>query len=374
MHILIDQLEAVEDPRTGNAKRHKLGDILFIAIAAGGAGADTWYEIVEYAQAHEDFFRKYLELPSGIPSHDTFNRVFAIMDAKVLEENYQQWIKQYIRLKPGDTISIDGKTIRGAGERGESSYVHLVSACQSETGISLAQMKVDEKSNEIVAIPKLLDMLEVKGCTITIDAMGCQTKIAEKIIEKKARYVLAVKENQKRLHEEIQETAKMVKPTGIHKELDADHGRVEERVCRVYRDLSFISASWNWPELRALVEVERRVLNKKTREESNEKRYFITNMPRGEVARIAQAIRSHWSVENSLHGALDVVFDEDRSRKRAGNAAENYSRLMREVMSLLKRDRQRPGYDKPLRRKRKLAAWKTEELERILFGLPGEKA
>lgn len=183
---------------------------------------------MEYAHTNEAFFRKYLELPSGIPSHDTFNRVFAIMDAKILENNYQQWIKQYIHLKPGDVISIDGKTMRGAGERGDSGYVHMVTACQSETGISLGQIKVDEKSNEIVAIPKLLDMLEVKGCTITIDAMGCQTKIAERIIEKKARYVLAVKENQKRLHEEILETVKMVKPTGIHKELDADHGRVEE--------------------------------------------------------------------------------------------------------------------------------------------------
>lgn len=372
MYILIDQLEAVEDPRTGNAKRHKLGDILFIAIAAGVAGADTWYEIVEYAHTHEAFFRKYLELPSGIPSHDTFNRVFAIMDTKILEENYQQWIKQYISLKPGDVISTDGKTIRGAGERGDTGYVHMVTACQTETGMSLGQIKVDEKSNEIVAIPKLLDMLEVKGCTITIDAMGCQTKIAEKIIEKKARYVLAVKENQRRLHEEILETVKMVKPTGIHKEVDADHGREEERVCRVYRVLSFISASWNWPKLSALVEVEHRSFNKKTQEESIEKRYFITNMPRGEVARIAHAIRSHWAVENGLHWTLDVVFDEDRSRKRVGNAAENYSRLMRVVMSLLKRDRQRPGFDKPLRRKRKLAAWNTAELERILFGLPGE--
>ena len=140
MYILIDQLEAVEDPRTGNAKRHKLGDILFIAIAAGVAGADTWYEIVEYAHTNEAFFRKYLELPAGIPSHDTFNRVFAIMDAKVLEENYQQWVKQYIHLKPGDVISIDGKTIRGAGERGDSGYVHMVTACQSETGISLGQI------------------------------------------------------------------------------------------------------------------------------------------------------------------------------------------------------------------------------------------
>lgn len=372
MYILIEQLEAVEDPRTGNAKRHKPGDILFIAIAAGAAGADTWYGIVEYAHANEDFFRKYLELPSGIPSHDAFNRVFAIMDAKLLEENHQQWIKQYVRLKAGDVISIDGKTIKGAGGRGEPSHVHLVNACLSETGVSLGQIKVDEKSNGITAIPKLLDMLDVKGCTITIDAMGRQTRIAEKIIEKKARYVLSVKENQKRLHDGIQETAKMLAPTGIHKEQDADHGRVEERICRVYRDISFISASWNWPQLSSLVEVERRAFHKKTREESIEKRYFITNMPRGEVGRIAHAIRSHWAVENALHWALDVVFDEDRSRKRVGNAAENDSRLMRVVMSLLKRDRMRPGYDKPLRRKRKLAAWKTEELERILFGLPGE--
>lgn len=206
MYILIDQLEAVEAPRTSNAKRHKLGGYPLYCHSCRCRRTDTWYEIVEYAHTHEAFFRKHLELPSGIPSHDTFNRVFAIMYTRILEENYQQWIKQYISLNPGNVISIDGKTIRGAGERGDTGYVHMVTACQTETGISLGQIKVDEKGNEIVAIPKLLDMLEVKGCTITIDAMGFQTKIAEKIIEKKARYVLAVKENQRRLHEEILET------------------------------------------------------------------------------------------------------------------------------------------------------------------------
>lgn len=369
MYILIDRLESFPDPRTGNAKKHKLGDILFMSIAAAVAGADTWYDIEEYAVAHEDFFRKYLELPAGIPSHDTFNRVFAIMDPIALEENYQEWIKEYVELKPGDIISVDGKTIRGAGVKGSSSAVHMVSACLSESGVSLGQLKVEEKTNEITAIPKLLDMLDIKGCVITADAMGCQTKIVDKIVEKQGYYVLAVKDNQRRLAEEIEETTKMIKPSSTFKEVDGDHGRVEERHYSVYRNLSFISASWNWQHLGALVSVRSTRFDKKTQKETTEQRFYITNIGRGFTRLIAKAIRSHWSVENGLHWVLDVVFDEDRSQKRFMNAAENFSRLMRVVMSLLKRDRQRPGHDKPLRRKRKHAAWDTRVLERIMLGI-----
>lgn len=372
MFILIDKLESVPDPRTGNAKKHKLGDILFMSIAAAVAGADTWYDIEDYAVAHEDFFRKYLELPAGIPSHDTFNRVFAIMDPKALEEHYQEWVNDYVKLQPGDIISVDGKTIRGAGSRGSNSAVHMVSACLSESGISLGQIKIDEKSNEITAVPKLLDMLDIKGCVVTADAMSCQTKIVDKIVEKKGYYVLAVKDNQRRLAEEIEETTKMVKASSTFKEIDADHGRVEERFYSVYRDLSFIRASWNWQQLGAIVVVESKRFDKKTQKETAERRFYITNIRRGHTPLIAKAIRSHWSIENGLHWVLDVVFDEDRSQKRFKNAAENFSRLMRVVMSLLKKDRQRPGHDKPLRRKRKHAAWNTRVLERIMLGIEEE--
>ena len=375
MFTLISKLEDVEDPRSGNARCHKLSDILFMAIAAAVAGADTWYDIADFAESHLSFFKKYLELPGGIPSHDTFNRVFSIIDPAILEAHYQEWIADYIKLKAGDIVSIDGKTIRGAGERGDEGYVHMVSACESESGISLGQIKVDEKSNEITAVPKLLDMLDVKGCTITMDAMGCQKSIAEKIVEKKAHYLLAVKENQHGLLEGIKETEQLCNPSCKHYDLDCDHGRVEERTCRVYRDLSCIRGSWNWAGLSAVVVQESKRYDKKTGSETVEKRYYITNMPRGRAASIAYAIRSHWSVENKLHWALDVTLGEDRSSKKRCNAAENFSRLMRVVLFLLRRDKKRciPGCNKSLQRKRKTAGWDENVLERLLFAPPPEE-
>ena len=235
MHRLIDQLEAVEDPCVGNAKKHKLGDILFIAIAAGIADADTWNQIEDYAVEHEEFFRQYLELPAGIPSHDTFNRVFAILDPVVLEKNYQNWIRQFVKIKEGSVISIDGKTIRGAGAKEDEGYTHMLSACLSDEGISLGQLNVDKKTNEIAVILQLIDMLDIKGCIVTDDAMGCQKEVVRRTVkEKKASYVLAVKDNQKSLREQILETAKMVRPSSVFTEVDAGHGRVEERVCRIY--------------------------------------------------------------------------------------------------------------------------------------------
>ena len=179
MHRLIDELEAVEDPRVGNAKKHKLGDILFIAIAAGVADADTWNQIEDYAVEHEEFFRQYLELPAGIPSHDTFNRVFAILDPVVLEKNYQNWIRQFVKIKEGSVISIDGKTIRGAGAKEDDGYVHMLSACLSDEGISLGQLNVDKKTNEITVIPQLIqarisvfELQEMCYCFWRMDIVG----------------------------------------------------------------------------------------------------------------------------------------------------------------------------------------------------------
>lgn len=367
MHRLICELEAIEDPRTGNAKKHKLGDILFIAIAAGVADADTWNQIEDYAIEHEEFFRQYLELPSGIPSHDTFNRVFAIMDPLVLEKNYQKWISKFVEIKRGAIISIDGKTIRGAGTKEDEGYAHMLSACLSDEGISLGQLNVDKKTNEITVIPQLLDMLDIKGCIVTADAMGCQKEIARKIVqEKKASYVLAVKDNQKGLHEQILETAKMVRPSSTFTEVDAGHGRVEERVYRIYRDLSFVKGIWNWENLAALVVVESSRYDKKKQTESIEKRCYITNLPRGSSAIIAHAIRNHWRVE-SMHWVLDVVFGEDSCRKRVYNAAENYSRMMKVVLSLLRNHKKNTGGKKSLARMRKQAAWNVKVLEEILF-------
>lgn len=244
MHGFISELENVQDPRTGNAKKHKLSDILFIAIAAGVADADTWNQIEDYATAHEEFFRKYLELPAGIPSHDTFNRAFAIMDPAVLEENYRKWVKRFVKVSRDSVISIDGKTIRGAGNKDGGSYAHIVSACLSDEGVSLGQLNVDSKTNEITVMPQLPDMLDIGGCVVTADAMGCQKSIVRKIVgEKKASYVLAVNDNRRNLHEQVQETARMVRPPATFKEIDAGRGRVEERTYKIYRDLSLVTGN-----------------------------------------------------------------------------------------------------------------------------------
>ena len=373
MENLIRELEEVADPRTGNAKKHKLCDILFIAIAAGVADADTWNQIEDFATLHEDFFRRYLELPAGIPSHDTFNRVFAIMDPIVLEKNYQKWIRRFVRIKENSVISIDGKTVRGAGSKKDEGYAHMVSACLSDEGVSLGQLNVGRKTNEITVIPELLDMLDIKGCIVTADAMGCQKEVVRKIVNgKKAAYVLAVKDNQKKLHEEIMETAAMVRPSGLFTEVDAGHGRVEERIYRIYRNLSFVTGAWNLEKLSALIVVASKRFNKKTGEESREKRCYITSLPKGNNAIIAHAIRNHWQVE-SMHWVMDVVFGEDVSRKRVYNAAENYSRLRKTVLSLLRNYKKRTGGTKSLARMRKQAGWNAGALEEIIFAAFGEE-
>ena len=246
----------------------------------------------------------------------------------------------------------------------------MVSAYQSQMGITLGQIKVDEKSNEITAIPKLLDSLDVKGCVITMDAMGCQKNIVEKIVEKKAKYVIAVKENQKGLHEGIKETIMLCEPTCQYKDIECDHGRVEERICRVYHDLTAIPGSWHWAGLNAVIELMCKRFDKTTQTETTCTRYFITSIAGRKAAVIANAIRNHWSIENNLHWALDVTLGEDRSRIRRCNAAENFSRMRKVVLFLLKQDRKRPGCDIPIERKRKRAARVDAHLERILLAPP----
>ena len=368
MHGFISELGNVQDPRTGNAKKHKLSDILFIAIAAVVADADTWNRIEDYAIAHEEFFRKYLELPAGIPSRDTFNRVFAIMDPAVLEANYQKRVKRFVQVSGDSVVSIDSKTIRGAGDKDGGSYAHIVSACLSDEGVSLGQLSVDSKTNEITVMPQLLDMLDIGGCVVTADAMGCQKSIVRKVVEEKnASYVLAVKDNHRNLHEQVPETARMVRPTATFKEIDAGHGRVEERTYKIYRDLSLVTGTWNWPGLSALVVVESQRYDKKRKTESGQQRCYITSLPRDKGALIAHAIRNHRMMVESMHRVLDVVSGEDAGRKRACNAAENYSRLMKVVLNLLRSHKKKTRDSKSLARMRKQAAWNTEVLEEILF-------
>ena len=259
-------------------------------------------------------------------------------------------------------MSFDGKALRGSKKRGGKSAINMVSAWCSHNNMVLAQRKVDEKSNEITAIPELLSILVLEGCIITIDAMGCQTAIAEIIIEKQADYVLAVKGNQGSLQEQIHDSFRFLKPSTIDKQIAADHGRIEDRICRVIDDLSMIEVRDKWKKLKQIVEIESQRTIKASGEIQTEKRYYITSLP-SPAKFIAKYVRQHWAIENSLHWVLDVAFREDHSRKRNGYAAQNYSILNRIALNLLKNNK---SVKVGVKGKRLVAGWDNRYLIDLL--------
>ena len=359
---VISYFAQMPDHRVKRTKRHLLEDIIFITISAVVSGADSWNSIVSFGNAKKEWLSQFLELPNGIPSHDTFNRFFAALDPKVFEQCFMEWISSLAKLVKGEVISLDGKTIRGAKKYGSKSVIHLVSAWASENQLVLGQFKVDEKSNEITAIPSLLDVLSLKGCVITIDAMGCQTKIAKKIIDKKADYMLAVKENQSALLENITDSFRFIKPASTFTQTECDHGRVETRTCSVINDLDMIENQTKWEKLKTIIRIESERYIKASGKTEKEIRYYISSLHSD--AKIAgNCIRSHWGIENKLHWHLDVSFNEDQSRKRAGNAAHNFSIINRIALTLLKKD---TTSNVGVKIRRLTAAWDTQYLEKIL--------
>jgi predicted transposase YbfD/YdcC len=319
----------LRDPRVERSRKHLLEEILLITIAAVPSGANGWNEIEDYAHSKYTWFKSFLTLPGGIPSHDTFNRVFSALDPEELEKGFAAWVSSIARLTAGEVVAIDGKTLPGASEPSKKgpnkkAIVHMVSAWANTNGLVLGQRRVDEKSNEITAIPKLLDALELSGTVVTIDAMGCQRAIAEKIIAKKADYILAVKENQGHLLEEIKDSFQMLAADAVIEEIDYGHGRVEQRRCSVIADLSLIEKATAWASLRGIVRIQSERFHKSTGKTEREIRYYITSLE-ADAARLNRAIRQHWGIENKLHWVLDVGFGEDLDRKRAGNAAQNFS-------------------------------------------------
>ncbi len=233
----------MKDPRVNRTKRHLLNDILFIAIAAVLSGAETWNDIADYGKSKTEWLGSILELPEGIPSHDTFNRVFAAIDAEEFEKIFIKWIKSIQQFPNNEFVSIDGKTLRGSKNAGSKYVTHIVSAWADKNNLILGQIKVDEKSNEITAIPKLLDMLLIKGTTVTIDAMGTQVKIARKIVKKEADYILAVKGNQGELFDDIKDSFKVIDLFDYYKDIDYGHGRIETRKCSVITDLTLVPSN-----------------------------------------------------------------------------------------------------------------------------------
>lgn len=363
------------DPRVDRTKRHQLLDIVVIAVAASVCGADNWVDIAEWGRVREAWLRTILELPNGIPSHDTFGRVFARLDGDAFVECFMTWTRALQDVTGGQIIAVDGKTLRRSYDRAAgTSAIHVVSAWGAVNGLVLGQVKTDDKSNEITAIPALLKLLDLKDCTVTIDAMGCQTKIAQQIVDQGGDYVLAVKDNQPKLHEQVRDALAFAEENGSHdvesdtfEVIEKGHGRVEKRRYTIVTEAWFLRhIDWHerWPRLGLIgkVEAERRV----GEQVSRETRYYISSLA-GDARAFGRAVRCHWGIENQCHWVLDVVFDEDNSRARAGNSAQNLAVLRRLSLNLLRNEK---TSKRSVNGKRLLAGWDNDYLQRVLLTSP----
>ena len=364
------------DPRVARTRDHELLTILLIAILAIICGANHCTEIALFGRSKRKWFEQWLPLPHGTPSHDTFSRVLARLDPDQFQERFLAWIAAVSDLTKGQVIAIDGKTLRHSYDTWSGkSAIQMVSAWATANHLVLGQVKVDDKSNEITAIPELLGLLDVAGCVVTIDAIGCQKNIAGAIIDHGAQYVLAVKRNQGTLYQELQDRFELAQTEqfrnvqhDICKTVDKGHGRIEIRQCCTISDPDYLlslTGSHDWPKLSAIVKVchERRVGEQR----SAQVRYYITSLPTqpNHAQRVLSAVRNHWQVENNLHWVLDVGFREDESRVRKDHAAENLAILRRIALNLLKRDHTtKVG----IHGKRLKAGWDEAYLLQLLFG------
>lgn len=365
---LQEAFSSLEDPRVERHKRHKLIDIIILTICAVISGADGWEAIEQFGKNKQDWLRKWIDLENGIPSHDCIARVIARIAPTGMTDCFIAWVNGVAELTNGEVVAIDGKTARRSYNRKDKlGAIHMVSAWANQTGMSLGQVKTEEKSNEITAIPVLLELLELKGCIITIDAMGCQTDIAKKIIEKQADYVLAVKDNQKLLHEaiidyfEVAISANNQEPCQLQQqtETNAEHGRIETRRCYLSTCLDTLPDASRWKGLKSIGMVEsERTVNGKT---SIDRRHYICTLK--DVKPFAHAARAHWGVENSLHWVLDVTFKEDDSRIRTGYAPENFNIVRQLAINLLKKEPSKMS----IKKKRFEAALNDGFRERVLF-------
>ena len=362
------------DPRATHRVQHKLIDILVIAICAVICGADTWVNVELFGQSKLPWLKTFLELPNGVPSHDTFGRVFAALDPKQFQQCFLRWVQSVNIITQGQIVAIDGKTVRGSHNRAAGKKaIHLVNAWASANRLVLGQAKVDEKSNEITAIPELLQVLAVRDCIVTIDAMGCQREIAQRIMERGADYVLALKENQGFLYEDVvgyfqhaQEVEFRKIESDYHKTVNKGHGRIETRQCWVISDAEYITTirdveQWAGLSSVAMVVSERRIGNQTT----SQTRYYITSLG-CQAEQVLHAVRTHWEVENSLHWVLDIAFREDESRVRQQHAAENLAVLRQIALNLL---RQEKTAKCGVKAKRLKAGWDQHYWLKILSGL-----
>lgn len=356
MTSIMEHFGHLPDPRTKEHKiLHKLDDIVFITIAAVICGAEDWYDIEDYGEDNEQWLQQYLELPGGLPSHDTYNRVFSLFDPQALQQCFINWVQSIARVSEGQVVSIDGKQMRHSGEQGGKAIIHMVSAWSNTNNMVLGQLKVNDKSNEITAIPALLELLMLKGCWVTIDAMGCQTEIARKVKEVGAEYILAVKDNQKHLHDDITDAFAQTPGALTHTQLNVDHGRIEKRTCRIITDMVWVCSKDQWEGLQTIIEITSERTQKATGEKQTQTRHYISSV-NSTADKFNEAIRQHWGIENKLHWTLDVCFGEDDSTKRAGTAAENFSFITKVALNLLNQSDEKKGGKKlSIKRKRKKA-------------------
>jgi len=358
----MDYFEFLEDPRHLSYITYPSDELLFLTLCSVLCGAEGWEDIELYVKSKLLFLQEYMAYENGIPSDDTLRRYFRALNPEKFADCFQRWVSDLKLSLTEKVIAIDGKTSRCSHD-GEDKALHMVSAFASEARIVLGQEKVDEKSNEITAIPKLLELLDISGSIVTIDAMGCQQEIVTQIIKQEANYIIAVKDNQKQLHQDIKDEFTFGKTIDTHLDIDLDHGRIETRKCSVINDFQFIEDTNKWEDLKSIIKIEsiREFKNSdKTMETAT--RYYISNLE-AKAEDFQNDIRLHWAIENKLHWVLDVAFSEDASRKRAKNAAQNFSVLSKISLNILKKDtKTKQG----IKGKRLKAAYDNKYLSKIL--------
>ena len=365
---LIEHFSKLEDPRVDRNKKHELIDVIVLCVCAVLSGAEGWCDIEEFGRTKLDWLRRYVPLANGIPVDDTIARIISALSVSGFQECFLSWMEDVVKLSDGEIIALDGKTHRRSHDRKRGvKALHMVSAWACRNGVVLGQVKTDEKSNEITAVPQLLAKLELKGCIVTLDAMGCQRAIARQVKEAGGDYVLTLKRNQPELDREVREYFEMAEeedfdgPAIAHEATSEEgHGRIEHRNYFLSTDLSSLSGVEKWSGLKAvgMVESERHSGGRV----SFEQRYFITSLD--DVKLFQQAVRSHWGIENGLHWRLDVTFREDESRIRRGNGAHNIGVIRHVAMNLLKREKTKISY----RRKRIRAAFDDHFRDNLLTG------
>ena len=366
---LFERVGEIKDPRKERTKLHLLKDILVMAVCATICGADNWEEIAEFGESKREWFATFLELANGIPSHDTFRRVFILLDNIELKTLFVEWLSATVSLSRGSLVNIDGKNLCGSREglKGKKA-LNMVSAWASEQSVVLGQVRCEEKSNEITAIPELLKILSLAGCIVTIDAIGCQKEIVREIVEKEADYVISLKGNQGKLHKDIKDYLDWAERIGFKEigydycqTLEKGHGRIEERRCWVTEEIGWLPEKEDWKNLKSVVMVEsiREIIGK---EPTVERRYFISSLE-ANAKELLRCVRGHWAIENQLHWCLDIGFREDANQVREAVSAENLATIRHIGINLLKQEK---SSKRGIEGKRKKAGWDENYLLKVL--------